>query len=101
MMVDLTGLGDYAIRGWGTPLLPTIAEHRCTSFPGDLLITDKEGDHTAGQIQKQAKALSESLTEHGLQTGSRVALALPAGADMLTAMLALWWTGASFVPVDP
>ncbi|MGI5215080.1 AMP-binding protein [Plantactinospora sp. CA-290183] len=82
-------------------MLPTIAEHRCTSFPGDLMITDDAGDHTAGQIQVQAKALSKALAEHGVRTGARVALALPAGADMLTAMLALWRTGASFVPVDP
>jgi amino acid adenylation domain-containing protein len=82
-------------------LLQTIAAHRCACFPGDLLITDNAGDHTAGEIQEQAKALSEALAEHGVRTGTRVALALPAGADILTAMLALWRTGASFVPIDP
>ena len=61
---------------------------------GDLTISYRELDERANQM-------ANFLASHGVGTGSRVGLCLPAGADLLVSVLAILKAGAAVVPLVP
>jgi acyl-CoA synthetase (AMP-forming)/AMP-acid ligase II len=60
-------------------------------------------DHTvtAGAARADARALESGLRDHGVGPGQAVAVRLPNGPAVVTAMTGIWLTGAVFVPVNP
>ncbi|MDP9511284.1 amino acid adenylation domain-containing protein [Pseudomonas protegens] len=53
------------------------------------------------QLNQRANQLARQLLELGAGPDERVALCLPRGPQLLTAMLAILKAGASYVPIDP
>lgn len=56
---------------------------------------------TYAQLLHAVQCLADQLHGHGIGTHSRVALLLPRAPDTIAAMLAVLWTGAAYVPLDP
>lgn len=84
-----------------TSLLPSI-QRRCDERGAALLLAPPSGAVlTAAEFFGRACALCADLQAIGAVRGSRLGLALPLGPDQLTAVVASWLAGASFVPVDP
>lgn len=54
-----------------------------------------------GRLLASVQSLAGSLRAQGIGVGDRVAIFLPRCADAITAMLAILWTGAAYVPLDP
>ncbi|MFE6338374.1 amino acid adenylation domain-containing protein, partial [Streptomyces sp. NPDC057798] len=65
------------------------------------LLTDGEPPLSYGELDVRAEALAQRLVERGIGPESLVALALPRGRTLMTAVLAVWKAGAAFLPVDP
>ena len=56
---------------------------------------------TFGELAERVERTARALSAAGAEPGTTVALDLPRGVDLVTAMLAVWWAGAAYVPLDP
>ncbi|MFC9756881.1 amino acid adenylation domain-containing protein [Streptomyces sp. NPDC056921] len=65
-------------------------------------VADGVSQWTHGELADRSRRAAQYLTQvHGIGRGDRVAVALPRGADLVLAVLAVLRTGAAFVPIDP
>lgn len=88
-------------RGAGTEsLAAVVARHaRCTPRAPAVVTDDVTLDYAA--LDARAAALAARLQAAGAGSGTRVALCLPRGADLIVGLLAILRTGATYVPLDP
>jgi acyl-CoA synthetase (AMP-forming)/AMP-acid ligase II len=56
---------------------------------------------TAGQACAEARAVAASLRDVGVTPGTGVAVQMPNGPHVITAMVGVWLAGGVFVPVNP
>jgi amino acid adenylation domain-containing protein len=62
-----------------------------------------DGDVTVpvSQLVGRAARLARTLADRGAGPETLVGVCLDRGADMLAALLSVWWAGGAFVPLDP
>ncbi|MFF9499865.1 amino acid adenylation domain-containing protein [Streptomyces sp. NPDC014656] len=68
--------------------------------PGRAAVVTAAGPVTFGALRARVERAGRALRAAGAGPGTTVALGLPRGADLVTAMLAVWWAGAAYVPLD-
>ena len=56
---------------------------------------------TAGELASRVNRLAQAMAGRGVGVGDRVGLCLQRSADLVAAQLAVLWTGAAYVPLDP
>ncbi len=56
---------------------------------------------TYQQLQVMANQLAHYLVQAGVRRGDRVGICMPRSTEMLASALAIWQTGAAYVPLDP
>lgn len=56
---------------------------------------------TYGELGERVRTLAARLADEGIGEGSVVAIALPRSAELLVSILATWWVGAAYLPLDP
>jgi amino acid adenylation domain-containing protein/non-ribosomal peptide synthase protein (TIGR01720 family) len=83
------------------PTLPALFEARAVRRPDAPALTDGERTLTYRQVNERANRLARVLVARGAGPDRLVALALPRGADLVTAVLAVLKSGAGYVPLDP
>jgi amino acid adenylation domain-containing protein len=61
------------------------------------------GDETVSyaDLGRRVASLAEQLLVHGIRRGDAVGVKLPRNSDLVTALLAIWQVGATYVPLDP
>lgn len=70
-------------------------------FPDDrALLCTAERQVTAGEARRAATEVARRLRRAGVAPGTGVAVQLPSGPEMVTAMVGTWLAGAVFVPVN-
>ncbi|MEU9983136.1 non-ribosomal peptide synthetase [Streptomyces sp. NPDC050856] len=81
--------------------LPALVAWHAERTPHALAVADGDTALTYAGLVSSARALAARLGEHGVRPGDRVALLMPRSARTVVAQLALWWAGATCVPLDP
>ncbi len=74
-------------------------ERTCTG--PELAAAGADGRLSRDALLERAARLAGALAAHRVATDHRVGLCLRRGTGMLTAVLGVWWAGASYVPLDP
>ncbi|UOX91001.1 non-ribosomal peptide synthetase [Amycolatopsis sp. FBCC-B4732] len=69
--------------------------------PERIAVRDTDSALTFAELDRRSAALAGALRAHGVGRGDRVGVALGRGTDLVVALLAVWRTGAAYVPLDP
>jgi amino acid adenylation domain-containing protein len=74
---------------------------RLHARPEDCALRFRGTGITNGALLHAALILAEHLREAGIGHGTRTGVCLERGPEVLALLLALWWRGAVYVPLDP
>lgn len=96
------GFGLHDAAASATTPLPVHALIEALAHSQPHRVAAREGEQvlSRSELNRKAEALAARLRHAGVQTGSRVALLMPRGLDIVVAMLGVLKTGAVFVPLD-
>ena len=78
-----------------------LAAARAAAHPLALAVVCGNTSLSFGELQERSSLLAHYLRGAGVRPESVVGLCLPPGAQMLTALLAVWKAGAAYLPLDP
>ncbi|MDQ0989120.1 amino acid adenylation domain-containing protein [Streptomyces sp. V3I7] len=82
------------------PVHVLVDEQVCRTPSATAVISGAE-TLTYAELDTRARQLAATLIEAGVHPGDRVGVSLPRTPDMVVALLAVWRTGAAYVPLDP
>ncbi len=69
--------------------------------PDSVALTFQEGQLSYGDLDQQAGQLADRLAELGVGPETVVGVCFDRGPDLVAALLAVWYLGAAYVPIDP
>lgn len=92
--------GPRVDHGRWTPVHLAVAAASAAT-PDRLAVQDGATRMTAAALEREARALAARLTAAGVAAETPVALHLPRGAALVTAMLAVMRAGGVFLPMPP
>ncbi|MCX2964892.1 AMP-binding protein [Gordonia sp. NPDC062954] len=81
--------------------ISAVLAHRARVGPADVLVTDRNGDVTAGEINTRATRLARLLIDRGVRRDDLVAVSLPNDVGFVVACMAVWRVGATPMPLPP
>ncbi|MEA2145665.1 MAG: hypothetical protein QOG59_1252, partial [Solirubrobacteraceae bacterium] len=97
MLVDWNDTAhDYDHR----PVFVQIAE-QVARTPDAIAVVDATERVTYAELQLRANQLAHELVDAGVTPGSLVGILMDRQSPLLVAMLAVFQTGAAYVPIDP
>jgi len=76
-------------------------ERVAAAVPERVAVSYRDSALTFRALNEQAEALAGFLQAQGVGGGDLVGVCLPRCPDFLVAVLAIWKTGAAYVPLDP
>ncbi|MBQ0826114.1 non-ribosomal peptide synthetase [Streptomyces tagetis] len=99
------GARPYTLRGPRQEITEaSLAERflaRAAAAPSATALVTGGQEWTYRRLADRVGVLAERLTARGARPGTLVGVALPRGADLVAALLAVAATGAAYLPVDP
>ncbi|WP_309096355.1 non-ribosomal peptide synthetase/type I polyketide synthase, partial [Streptomyces sp.] len=81
--------------------LHTLFEEQARRTPDAVALLGDEVEVSYARLDAAANRLAHLLRGRGAARGGRVAILLPRGPQLITALLAVLKTGAAYVPLDP
>ncbi len=84
------------------PQLPCYSQivRQAAQRPLQLALTDGPAQWNYQQLLEQSSAMAAALQQQGIGRGDRVGIYLDRSCLLVAAMLAVWQSGAAYVPVD-
>ncbi|WP_457812474.1 amino acid adenylation domain-containing protein [Sinorhizobium meliloti] len=76
-------------------------EKQAALLPDEVALVAGGEKTTYRELNSRANALAHRLIELGVKPGSRVAICIERGVDMIVALIATLKAGAAYVPIDP
>ncbi|MFJ8623900.1 non-ribosomal peptide synthetase [Kitasatospora sp. NPDC093550] len=76
-------------------------EQRVRANPDGVAVSDAAGAVTYARLNADANRLADLLVERGAAAEAVVAISLPRGRALVTAVLAVLKSGAGYLPLDP
>ncbi|MBN9226403.1 MULTISPECIES: non-ribosomal peptide synthetase [Legionella] len=73
---------------------------RSIEHPNDHALISKTQTLTYKQLTHRILNIASHFSELGMQCGNKVAIYLPRNEDMICSMLACWYLGAAYIPID-
>ncbi|MEU3255504.1 amino acid adenylation domain-containing protein [Streptomyces sp. NPDC006997] len=96
---------ETRLREWGTGPVRALPEagvlERITADADQVAVSSGSEHLTYGQLRARADEIAARLGATGVTPGSRVAVALPRGPELVAALLGVLRAGAAYVPLDP
>ena len=90
--------GAHTVLPQGT--LATAFADQAARTPEAVALVVRGRETSYAELDRRAERLAQLLRSAGARPGERVALLLPRGEDLVTAVLAVVRTGAAYVPLD-
>ncbi|WP_019925416.1 non-ribosomal peptide synthetase [Nocardia sp. BMG111209] len=81
--------------------VPDLIRARARRSPDAVAVESAGQALTYRQLIAEADATAARLREIGVGPGDLVAVAVPRGADLITALLGVQFSGAAYIPLDP
>ncbi|MBD0837513.1 non-ribosomal peptide synthetase/type I polyketide synthase [Streptomyces sp. TRM68416] len=78
-----------------------LVERQARSTPHAVALVAGEQQVSYGELEASANRLAHLLRGRGAARGQRVAVLLPRGPELITALLGVLKSGAAYVPLDP
>ncbi|MGW2194603.1 condensation domain-containing protein, partial [Streptosporangium sp. NPDC001682] len=85
----------------GDVLVPEMIHQAARRTPEAVAVVCGRESVTYGELLARAGALAEVLRDGGVGRGDVVGVCLPRSIEAITALLAVWWAGAAYLPFDP
>lgn len=79
---------------------PALFAAQVQRTPSNIAVAHNSRSLTYRQLDENARGLALYLTAHSVCANRNVALLLPRGTDMLTAIIATFYAGGAYVPID-
>ncbi|HTF07825.1 MAG TPA: non-ribosomal peptide synthetase [Asanoa sp.] len=88
-------------RPAGLDTIHALVSWRSRTRPEAPSIATDAATVSYGELEERAERLADALHARGVGLETRVAVAMPRGADMIVAFLAVLKAGGTYVPLDP
>ncbi|WP_280356299.1 non-ribosomal peptide synthetase, partial [Nocardia otitidiscaviarum] len=103
------GERDRLLRLWNDTALPVdpartlvgMFRARADEAPDAVAVVSGDREYTYAELGTRARHLAALLAERGAGPETIVAVALPRGMELITALLAVLEAGAAYLPLDP
>ncbi|MEV5976565.1 amino acid adenylation domain-containing protein [Streptomyces sp. NPDC052114] len=108
--IDVVGGGERAsvVSAWNATAapvpgvsVPELFASQVRRAPDATAIVEGERTLSYAELAAASGRFAAYLTDLGVGRGDRVAVLMERSADLLVALLGVWWAGAAYVPVDP
>jgi enterobactin synthetase component F len=76
-------------------------EQQVDADPDSIAVQDGARSLTRRELYERSGLLAAQWITDGVRPGDVVAVMLPRGESLLTSLLAVMWTGATYLPLDP
>ncbi|MFD6170538.1 amino acid adenylation domain-containing protein [Streptomyces coeruleorubidus] len=93
--------GEGALAEEGLATLHGLFEQQAHRTPDAVALISGEQRLSYGELDAAANRLARQLRTRGAARGERVAVLLPRGPHLITALLAVLKSGAAYLPLDP
>jgi len=78
-----------------------VFERQAARSPEALAVASEARRLTYGELDREANRLAWHLLRRGVRRGARVALVIEPSPELVTAQLAVWKAGGTYIPLDP
>lgn len=78
-----------------------LIDEQARRTPSAVAVMSGTDTLTYNQLVSRSEQLAAALIEAGVRPGDRVGVSLPRTVDLLVTLMAVWRTGAAYVPLDP
>ncbi|MER6944216.1 amino acid adenylation domain-containing protein [Nonomuraea sp. NPDC000554] len=92
---------DQPAAGFTGGTVTDLIAEAVAAHPGETAVTCGDQAVTYAELERRVSRLAGELAGHGAGDGDIVGLRVNRSIDAIVAMLAIWRTGAAYLPLDP